>query len=214
MIKRLFDLLVSTIGIVLLFIPFIVISLIVKLSSNGPVFYSQVRIGYLGKPFEIIKFRTMYTGSEKHGSITTASDSRITPIGKTLRNYKLDELPQLINVFLGKMSFVGPRPDVPGYADKLVGDDRRVLNLRPGITGPASIYYKNEEELLANQNNPKEYNDLMIWPNKVKINIDYLEHYSLIKDIGYIMITVIPALDKWFGLMEAIKMRLELRTEV
>lgn len=210
MVKRVFDIFVSSVGIIVLLIPFIVLSLIVKLSSNGPIFFLQNRVGYLGKIFKIIKFRTMYTDSEKYGSITTSSDSRITPIGKFLRRYKLDELPQLWNVFIGKMSFVGPRPDVPGYADGLRGDDRKVLNLRPGITGPASIYFKDEEELLAKQDDPKNYNDNIIWPTKVRINLEYLENYSLVKDIGYIMITVLPSLDRIFHLMDNMKSRVGL----
>lgn len=211
MLKRLFDILISLIGIIILLLPFLILSLIVKLSSKGPMFFLQNRVGFKGKLFKIIKFRTMYLDSEKLGTITTATDSRITPIGKVLRNYKLDELPQLWNVFIGKMSFVGPRPDVEGYADKLEGNDRNVLNLRPGITGPASIYYKDEEELLAKQENPTEYNDNVIWPTKVKINLDYINHYSLIKDIGYIIITIISSMDKLFGLIKSMEKRIKLK---
>lgn len=140
--------------------------------------------------------------SEKLGSITTAADSRITLIGKLLRKFKLDELPQLWNVFTGKMSFVGPRPDVPGYADKLEGSDRKILELRPGITGPASIYFRNEEELLAGVENPKEYNDAVIWPRKVQLNLEYLDNWGFWKDIGYILVTLFPGFNRVFRLVE------------
>jgi lipopolysaccharide/colanic/teichoic acid biosynthesis glycosyltransferase len=132
----------------------------------------------------------MYTGSDRFGSVTTGVDKRVTPIGRILRKYKLDELPQLWNVFTGTMSFVGPRPDVSGYADKLTGEDRIILSVRPGITGPASLRFRNEEELLAKVDNPQQYNDEVIWPRKVTINREYVEHYSFIKDILYIFATV------------------------
>jgi lipopolysaccharide/colanic/teichoic acid biosynthesis glycosyltransferase len=133
----------------------------------------------------------MYTGSDRLGSITTGIDKRITPIGKILRKYKLDELPQLWNVLTGTMSFVGPRPDVRGYADTLTGEDRVILSIKPGITGPASLYFRNEEELLAKVENPSKYNDEVIWPLKVKINREYIEHYKFIQDIQYILATVL-----------------------
>ena len=123
-------------------------------------------------------------------SVSVAGESRITPLGAKLRKYKIDELPELWNVLIGNMSFVGPRPDVPGYADKLEGEDRDILKLRPGITGPASLKYRNEEELLAKQANPQEYNDFVIYPDKVRINLFYLKHYSFIMDIKIIIATV------------------------
>ena len=123
-------------------------------------------------------------------SVSVAGESRITPLGAKLRKYKIDELPELWNVLIGNMSFVGPRPDVPGYADKLEGEDREILKLRPGITGPASLKYRNEEELLAKQANPQEYNDFVIYPDKVRINLFYLKHYSFIMDIMIIIATV------------------------
>jgi lipopolysaccharide/colanic/teichoic acid biosynthesis glycosyltransferase len=138
----------------------------------------------------------MFTDAERHGTITTSTDSRITPIGRWLRRYKLDEFPQLWNVLIGKMSFVGPRPDVPGYADRLEGAARTILELRPGITGPASLYFRNEEDLLATSKDPREYNDTVIWPRKVELNLAYAENWSFWKDIGYILITVIPALNR------------------
>ena len=149
----------------------------------------QTRIGKNGKPFRICKFRTMYEQA-KGNSVTIAKDPRVTRIGHWLRHSKVDCLTELINVFIGQMSLVGPRPDVPGYADQLQGDDRRILQLRPGITGPASIKYRNEEELLAQQDDPKWYNDNVIWPDKVKINLDYLNNWSFFGDIRLIFQTV------------------------
>ena len=149
----------------------------------------QTRIGKDGKAFRICKFRTM-THQSEGDSITTADDPRITRMGHWLRHSKVDCLTELVNVFVGQMSFVGPRPDVPGYADQLQGDDRRILQLRPGVTGPASIKYRNEEDLLAKQANPKWYNDNVIRPDKVKINLDYLDHWSFFGDIKLIFKTV------------------------
>lgn len=204
-IKRIFDFLVADASMVILWPLFIIIALIIKCSSKGPFFFTQKRVGKQGKLFTCIKFRTMYIDSEQYGSITTSSDKRITPIGKILRKLKLDELPQFWNVFIGKMSFVGPRPDVEGYADKLKGNNRKILELRPGITGPASIFFRDEERLLASVDNPKDYNDRVIWPTKVKINMIYIEQWSFWKDIGYILITLFPVLDDIFGLMKQYK---------
>lgn len=204
-IKRVFDIAASVPGTVLFIIPSLLLAFIIKISSKGPVFFIQYRIGRYGIPFKCIKFRTMYTDSEKEGSVTTKYDSRITPIGKFLRRFKLDELPQLWNVFIGKMSFVGPRPDVEGYADKLEGDAKLILELRPGITGPATIYFRNEEELLANVENPQEYNDTVIWPKKIQLNLEYLDNWSFWKDVGYILVTLFPILDGIFGLMRRYK---------
>lgn len=172
------------------------------MSSPGPLFYCQKRVGRFGNLFTCVKFRTMYLGSDALGSITSASDVRITPIGKFLRKFKLDEFPQLFNVLIGKMSFVGPRPDVPGYADKLSGDNRDILSLRPGITGPASIYFRNEERLLAAQTDPKAYNDSVLWPAKVALNLAYLRNWSFWRDIGYILVTIFPWIN---GVLRLIK---------
>lgn len=200
--KRFFDFNFALLGLLVLW-PFgLLIALAVKLTSKGPVFYKQSRIGQLGKPFTCIKFRTMYMGSDKQGSITAASDSRITPVGRFLRRYKLDEFPQLLNVLIGRMSFVGPRPDVPGYADKLTGEERKILELKPGITGPASIYFRNEEEILAGVDDPVKYNDEVIWPQKVKINLGYYHKSNLLRDIGYIIVTVVPGLGDGMGVGE------------
>ena len=149
----------------------------------------QWRIGKDAKPFRIFKFRTMHQQAQGD-SVTIAGDPRVTRIGHWLRHSKMDCLTELINVLIGQMSFVGPRPDVPGYADQLQGDNRRILQLRPGITGPASIKYRNEEEMLAQQVDPKWYNDNVIWPDKVRINLDYLDHWTFLGDIKLIFKTV------------------------
>lgn len=190
-IKRSFDIVFSLLGLVLLSPFFAIIALIVKISSKGPILYSASRIGLYGKPFHCHKFRSMYTGSDRLGSVTTGVDNRVTLVGRILRKYKLDELPQLWDVFTGTMSFVGPRPDVSGYADKLTAEDRIILLIRPGITGPASLRFRNEEEILAKVENPIKYNDEVLWPQKVKINREYVERYSFVKDISYILATVI-----------------------
>lgn len=157
---------------------------------DGPAIFKQKRVGRDGRIFTMYKFRSMTVGHEGN-SVSVAGESRITPFGATLRRYKLDELPELWNVLIGDMSFVGPRPDVPGYADQLSGDDREVLRLRPGITGPASLKYRDEEELLAEQADPKKYNDEVIFPDKVRINRYYLHHYSFINDIKMIFCTIL-----------------------
>ena len=157
---------------------------------GGPAIFKQTRIGRHGKPFTMYKFRTM-TVNHGGSSVSVAGESRITPLGAVLRRYKIDELPELWNVLIADMSFVGPRPDVPGYADALTGDDREVLLLRPGITGPASLKYRNEEEILAAVDNPQIYNDTIIFPDKVRINRYYLHNYSFVSDIKMILCTVL-----------------------
>lgn len=168
----------------------LVVAILIKVKMPGPVLFVQQRVGKDGKLFNCHKFRSMTVG---HGgsSVSVAGESRITPLGAKLRKYKLDELPELWDVFIGTMSFVGPRPDVPGYADKLQGEDQIVLSLRPGITGPATLKYRNEEELLATIEDPIKYNDEVIYPDKVRINRYYAEHYSFIKDIQMIFCTVL-----------------------
>ena len=187
--KWCFDRIVALIGLIVLILPLLVIAILIKIDSKGPAFFMQRRIGKDGKPFRICKFRTMLHPSEGD-TVTTADDPRITKMGHWLRHSKVDCLTELVNVFIGQMSFVGPRPDVPGYADQLQGDDHRILQLRPGITGPASIKYRDEEELLAQQADPKGYNDNIIWPDKVKINLDYLDHWSFFGDIKLIFKTI------------------------
>lgn len=156
----------------------------------GPVFFRQERVGKNGKLFTLVKFRTMSVG-HNGSSISVKGESRITPLGAILRKYKLDELPELWNVLRGEMSFVGPRPDVPGYADKLTGEDREMLQLRPGITGPASMKYANEEEILFQQPDPVKYNDEVIWPDKVRINLEYMKRRTFLMDLKIIIYTVL-----------------------
>lgn len=190
-LKFVFDRMAALLGLLLIWWLLIVVAVLIKVKMpGGPAIFKQTRIGRRGKPFTIFKFRTMTVG---HGgsSVSVAGESRITPLGAVLRKYKIDELPELWNVLVGDMSFVGPRPDVPGYADRLQGDDREVLELRPGITGPASLKYRNEEELLAAVDNPQEYNDTVIYPDKVRINRYYLHNYSFISDIKMILCTVL-----------------------
>lgn len=188
--KWLFDRIMSFVGLIILCPLLLVVALLIRLKMpGGPVLFRQKRVGKDGKLFTMVKFRSM---SVTHGgsSVSVAGESRITPLGAKLRKYKLDELPELWNVLVGDMSFVGPRPDVPGYADKLVGEDRVILKLRPGITGPASLKYRNEEELLAGVDDPQAYNDTVIFPDKVRINKEYFYHWSFGKDIRYILQTV------------------------
>ena len=189
--KWIFDRLMSLIGLILLLPVLIVVAFLIHRNMpGGPVIFTQKRVGKDGRLFTMFKFRSM-TVNHGGSSVSVAGESRITPLGAKLRHYKLDELPELWNVFIGDMSFVGPRPDVPGYADNLKGDDRRMLLLRPGITGPASLKYRDEEDLLAKQESPQKYNDEVIFPDKVRINIYYLDHYSFIKDIETIVCTVL-----------------------
>lgn len=190
-IKYIFDHTVSFIGLLILSPLLLIIAILIKRESpKSPIIFKQIRIGYKGKAFMMYKFRTMI---DNHGgsSISVKGESRITSLGAKLRRFKLDELPELWNVFIGDMSFVGPRPDVPGYADVLSDEDRKILLLRPGITGPASLKYKNEEELLAKQDNPQKYNDEVIYPDKVRINLNYYHHQSFILDFKIIIYTLL-----------------------
>jgi lipopolysaccharide/colanic/teichoic acid biosynthesis glycosyltransferase len=169
----------------------IIIALAIKISSGGPVFYKQDRVGLNGTMFKLYKFRTMVNDADLTGtSVTVKNDPRITVLGKVLRNLKLDELPQFINVLKGDMSVVGPRPDVPGFADALTGEDRIILTVRPGITGPATIKYRNEEDLLAKQADPYRYNMEVIYPDKVSLGREYAKNYNLWKDMAYIFQTI------------------------
>lgn len=216
--KWIFDRFVSLIGLVFLWPVLLVVAVMVKFKMpGGPVFFVQKRVGKDGKLFNCHKFRTM-TVKHSGSTVSVAGDSRITPFGATLRHYKLDELPGLWDVLIGNMSFVGPRPDVPGYADKLVGADRDVLKLRPGITGPATLKYRLEDEMIAgfvadikagkneqlktfavlpdfgsmsDQDIAVWYNDNVIYPDKVRLNCYYYRHYSFIKDIQMIFATVL-----------------------
>ena len=235
-LKWLFDRIVAFVGLLFLWPVLVFVIILIKVKMpGGPAFFTQMRVGKGGKLFKCHKFRTMIPvnnsegnnakkGDQEWSSVSVAGDSRITPFGAKLRHYKLDELPGLWNVLVGDMSFVGPRPDVPGYADKLVGEDRDVLKLRPGITGPATLKYRLEDEYLANARNlayglqltaygiSKEelekmndqeiavwYNDNVIYPDKVRLNCYYYRHYSFIKDIQMIVCTVLGKKMKYAG---------------
>lgn len=205
LVKWFFDRLVSFVGLCILWPVFLIVWVLVRIKMpGGPAFFCQKRVGKNGKLFTCHKFRTM-TVKHNGSTVSVAGDSRITPFGATLRHYKIDELPGLWDVMIGNMSFVGPRPDVPGYADKLIGEDRVVLNLRPGITGPATLKYRLEDEMISEyvakkqkngdtrtpQEIAEEYNDKIIYPDKVRINKYYYKHYSFIKDIQMILCTVL-----------------------
>lgn len=190
MAKFLFDRVFALLGLVFLLPVLLVVALLIRFKMpDGPALFRQERIGRFGKPFRLVKFRSM-AGNQTGETVTVAGDPRITPLGAKLRRFKLDELPELWNVLIGDMSFVGPRPDVPGYADALTGDDREILRLRPGITGPATLKYRNEEELLASVEDPKRYNDEVIFPDKVRINRYYLHHPSFLMDVRMILATL------------------------
>lgn len=188
--KYIFDRLMALLGLLFLWPVLLVVAILIKIRMPGPVFFVQQRVGKGGKLFPCHKFRSMSV-NHNGSSVSVAGESRITPLGVKLRKYKLDELPELWDVLIGNMSFVGPRPDVPGYADKLQGEDRIILTLRPGITGPATLKYRNEEELLATVSDPVRYNDEVIYPDKVRLNRYYAEHYSFAEDIRMIFCTVL-----------------------
>lgn len=204
-LKFIFDRILSFIGLIFLWPVLLVVAILVKVKMpGGSAFFVQKRVGKDGKLFKCHKIRTM-TVKHNGSTVSVAGDSRITPLGAKLRHYKLDELPGLWDVLIGNMSFVGPRPDVPGYADKLVGDDRVVLKLRPGITGPATLKYRLEDEMISEyvakkqasgdsrpmQEIAVEYNDTVIYPDKVRLNCYYYRHYSFFKDIQMIICTVL-----------------------
>ena len=188
--KRTFDIIFSLVGVVLTFWIMLIAFIVASIETKSFGLFIQKRIGKDGEPFNVFKIKTMKKVDGVDTTVTTSNDMRITKSGAFFRKTKIDELPQLFNVLFGSMSFVGPRPDVEGYADKLEGEDRAILTIRPGITGPASIKYKNEEEILAKQPNPKEYNDKVIWPDKVAINLQYIKEWSFKKDIEYIIKTI------------------------
>lgn len=191
-LKYIFDKSMSLLGLVFLSPFLLVVACLIRLKMpGGSVIFKQKRVGQHGRLFTVYKFRSMTVAGEGKTSIAAAEESRITPLGEKLRRYKLDELPELWNVLKGDMSFVGPRPDVPGYADKLKGEDRNILKLKPGITGPASLKYRNEEELLSNVSDPIAYNNDVIYPDKIKLNLYYYYHYSFVKDIQMIFCTVV-----------------------
>lgn len=188
-LKRFFDFIISMTGLLMLWPVILVTWILARLDTQASGFFLQTRIGQGGQPFRVIKIRTMRNISGI--SVTTANDARITPLGRQFRKWKLDEIPQLWNVLKGEMSLVGPRPDVPGYMDKLTDGERRILFLRPGITGPATLKYRDEEEVLARVNDPQRYNDEVIFPDKVRINLDYFDNWSFSRDLIYIMRTIV-----------------------
>lgn len=201
-LKYIFDRFVSLIGLLVLWPVLIIVAILIKVKMpGGPVLFVQKRVGRFGKLFKVHKFRSMTVRKDTDAvtGVAAAESARITPLGEKLRKYKLDELPELWDVLIGKMSFVGPRPDIPGYADQLQGEDREILKLRPGITGPASLKYRNEEDILASVDNPQQYNDEIIYPDKVRLNRYYLHHYSFIKDIQMIFCTVLGKKMKYAG---------------
>ena len=192
-LKWFFDRIFSFLGIIILLWLYIILAILIKIKMPGPVFFVQKRVGRHGRLIKVHKFRSMNvkkTGEMDTG-VAAAETARITPLGEKLRKYKLDELPELWDVFIGNMSFVGPRPDVPGYADMLQGEERAILDLRPGITGPASLKYRNEEDLLASKDDPIKYNDEVIYPDKVRLNLYYLRNYSFLTDLNIILATVL-----------------------
>ena len=223
--KRLFDIATSLLGLLIIWPLIVVVAILIKVKMpGGSAFFCQKRVGKDGKLFTCHKFRTMIpcvnelgadgnVDNKEWSSVSVAGDSRITPFGAKLRHYKIDELPELWDVLIGNMSFVGPRPDVPGYADQLQGDDRDVLKLRPGITGPATLKYRLEDEMIseyvaarqaAGDSRPMqeiavEYNDTVIYPDKVRLNCYYYRHYSFIKDIEMIFATVLGRKVKFAG---------------
>jgi lipopolysaccharide/colanic/teichoic acid biosynthesis glycosyltransferase len=181
--KRVLDLCVVAFAAPFLVVPMLVLALAILLDSGPPILFRQRRVGRFGEPFEILKFRTMKPGAAAAGTITIAGDPRVTRAGRFLRRWKLDELPQVWNVIRGDMSLVGPRADVPGFADRLDGADRLILAVRPGITGPATLRYKDEEALLAAQDDPIRFNSEVVFPDKVRINKAYVEQLSFGSDL-------------------------------
>ena len=214
-IKRLFDIAASLVGLLLIWWVFPIVAILIRIKMpGGPAFFCQKRVGKDGRLFTCHKFRSM-TVNHNGSSVSVAGDSRITPFGAKLRHYKIDELPELWDVLIGNMSFVGPRPDVPGYADKLQSADRDVLKLRPGITVPATLKYRLEDEMISAyvamclserdtrpmQEIATEYNDTIIYPDKVRLNCYYYRHYSFCKDIEMIFATVLGFKVKFAGEM-------------
>ena len=190
MLKRIFDIISSLFGLILLSPFMIIIAILIKLDSKGPIFFKQVRVTKNGREFKIFKYRTMRVGSDKFSQITVGKDSRITKVGDFLRKYKLDEIPQLINVLLGDMSLVGPRPEVPKYVALYTEEQREILKVRAGITDYASIEFSNENDILANEADPEKVYVEKIMPQKIKLNKKYLSEISVMTDIKIILLTI------------------------
>ena len=194
-IKRIFDIVCSGLGLIILSPFLLFVAIRIKMGSDGPVFFKQIRVGEKGREFKILKFRTMVVDAEKLGrQITVGNDSRITKIGAFLRKYKIDELPQLINVFKGDMSLVGPRPEVPRYVNMYTEEQRRVLDVKPGITDLASIRYRDENELLAQAENPDEFYINTIMPDKLALNVEYINKSNIFLDIYIILKTILKCI--------------------
>jgi lipopolysaccharide/colanic/teichoic acid biosynthesis glycosyltransferase len=188
--KRLFDIVVAIVGLILTWWIILLAALVAWLDTGESGLFVQSRVGRHGRPFKLYKIRTMKSATECQSTVTTIHDQRIARSGRILRKTKIDELPQLFNVLVGEMSIVGPRPDVAGFADMLKGEDRALLLLRPGITGPATLRYRDEETLLAAVDDAEAYNRNVIFPHKVQINLDYIRNYSVIGDVKYMIATV------------------------
>lgn len=188
--KRIFDILGASVGLVGCSLAIAIGWAVAAVSTQSDGLFRQTRVGFRGRLFLIVKLRTMRLSSEPTNAVTTSKDPRVTRAGWWLRRAKIDELPQLLNVLRGDMSLVGPRPDVPGWADRLEGRDRIILSVRPGLTGPASIRFRHEEELLATVPDPEAYNRDVIFPEKVRLNRDYVENYSFFKDLKYLWLTI------------------------
>ena len=190
MLKRIFDIISSLFGLILLSPFMIIIAILIKLDSKGPIFFKQVRVTKNGREFKIFKYRTMRVGSDKYSQITVGKDSRITKVGDFLRKYKLDEIPQLINVLIGDMSLVGPRPEVPKYVALYTEEQREILKVRAGITDYASIEFSNENDILANEADPEKAYIEKIMPKKIELNKKYLSEISVMTDIKIILLTI------------------------
>ena len=190
MLKRIFDIISSLFGLILLSPFMIIIAILIKFDSKGPIFFKQVRVTKNGREFKIFKYRTMKIGSDKYSQITVGKDSRITKVGDFLRKYKLDEIPQLINVLIGDMSLVGPRPEVPKYVALYTEEQREILKVRAGITDYASIEFSNENDILANETDPEKAYIEKIMPRKIELNKKYLSEISVMTDIKIILLTI------------------------
>ena len=190
MLKRIFDIISSLFGLILLSPFMIIIAILIKFDSKGPIFFKQVRVTKNGREFKIFKYRTMRVGSDKYSQITVGKDSRITKVGDFLRKYKLDEIPQLINVLIGDMSLVGPRPEVPKYVALYTEEQREILKVRAGITDYASIEFSNENDILANEADPEKAYIEKIMPRKIELNKKYLSEISVMTDIKIILLTI------------------------
>ena len=190
MLKRIFDITLSLLGLILLLPFMLIIAILIKIDSKGSVFFKQVRVTKNGREFKIFKYRTMRVGSDKYSQITVGKDDRITKIGLFLRKYKLDEIPQLINVFIGDMSLVGPRPEVPKYVALYTDEQKEILKVRAGITDYASIEFSNENDLLASEEDPEKAYIEKVMPRKIELNKKYLSEISILTDIRIILLTI------------------------